>query len=90
MEVRHEPQHGRFTIDHGDAMSVLQYRMADEGVMHMIRTFVASEYREQGHGAMLVRAALDHAREQGYRITSSCWFVDAFVDAHEEYQPLRA
>jgi len=90
MQVTHEARQGRFLLEHEGTTSVLQYRMAGEEVMHMIRTFVAPEFRGRGFGARLVKTALDHAREQGYRVTSSCWFVDAYIDQNPEYADLRA
>jgi len=89
-EVRHDEVHARFLVDHGDGLSLLQYRKHEEPrVMHMIRTFVAPAHRNRGWGAVLVEAALEHARAEGYRVTSSCWFVDAYLDEHPEYAALR-
>jgi uncharacterized protein len=90
MQVTHEARQGRFLLEHEGTMSVLQYRMAADDVMHMIRTFVAPEFRGGGFGARLVKTALDHARDHGYRVTSSCWFVDAYIEQNPEYADLRA
>lgn len=90
MDVTHDERHARFVIEHEGTQSMVQYRMAGEGVMHLIRTWVAPEFRGSGFGALLVKEALDHARAQGLKITTSCWFVDEFLERTPEYQDLRA
>lgn len=64
--------------------------MEDDRTLHLIRTFVPPHLRGRGIGARLVKAALDHARAEGLRVTTSCWFVDAFLDRNPEYAELRA
>jgi predicted GNAT family acetyltransferase len=89
-EARHDPRHDRFVIEHEGTLSMVQYRRQDDGVLHLIRTWVAPEFRGSGFGAFLVRDALEWARAEGLKVTTSCWFVDAFLDEHPEYQDLRA
>lgn len=90
MDVTHDERHERFVIEHEGTLSMLQYRMAAPGVIHLVRTWVAPDFRGSGFGALLVQAALDHARAQGLNVTTSCWFVDAFIDENPAYEDLRA
>ena len=90
MQVTHDERHQRFVLEHEGTLSMLQYQPQGDEVLHLLRTWVAPEYRGRGFGALLVRAALDHARERGLKIRSSCWFVDEFVEKAPEYQDLWA
>ncbi|MEX2466141.1 MAG: GNAT family N-acetyltransferase [Gemmatimonadota bacterium] len=90
MDVTHDERHTRFVIEHEGTLSMLQYRMADPHTIHFVRTWVAPDFRGGGFGAWLVEAGLDYARDQGFKVTSSCWFVDEFIDRTPEYQDLQA
>ena len=90
MDVTHDERHERFVIDHEGTLSMVQYRRTAPGVLHLVRTWVAPEYRGGGFGAELVRAALDYARAEGLKITSSCWFVDEFIERVPGYDDLWA
>ena len=90
MDVTHDERHARFVLEHEGTLSMLQYRMESEGVIHFTRTWVAPEFRGGGLGVALVQAGLDYAREASLKVTSSCWFVDEFLDGVPEYQDLRA
>ena len=89
--VEHEPQRQRFVLHREGEEAVLDYRIHDEGrVLHLVRTWVPPRFRGGGLGAMLVKAGLEHARREGYRVTTSCWFVEEYVDAFPEYRELMA
>ena len=90
MEVNHDERHHRFVLEHEGTLSMVQYRREKDGVLHLVRTWVAPEYRARGFGVLLVRAALDYARAQGLKIRSSCWFVDEFIERVPEYEDLWA
>ena len=88
MDIRHEQANSRFSIDHGGSTSVLSYLMRGDDHIHFIRTWVPPAYRGSGYGAWLVKAGLDHAREEGLSVSTSCWFVDEFVAHNPEYGDL--
>lgn len=90
MEIVHDEQHHRFVLEHKGTLSMLQYREPAGEVVHLVRTWVAPQFRGSGFGAHLVKAALDWARAEGYKVTTSCWFVDEFFERRPEYQDLRA
>ena len=90
MEIEHDEANRRFVLERDGETAVLNYRFEDEGTLHLLRTWVPPRFRGRGDGARLVKAGLDHAREKGYRVTTSCWFVDEFLDRSPEYQDLRA
>jgi len=91
MDVTHDVENDRFQIDHGAERSFVEYRERGEpGRIHFVRTWVDPAHRGKGVGARLVRTALEHARREGLEVTSSCWFVDRFLDRNPEYGALRA
>ena len=90
MDIQHETGLSRFSIDHDGQKSVLSYLMRGEDHIHFIRTWVPPAFRGAGYGGFLVKSGLDYAREQGYSVSSSCWFVDEFVAHNPEYAELMA
>jgi hypothetical protein len=52
-------------------------------------TAVDPEHEGRGIASALVRHALDAAQAAGATVISSCWYVDAWLDRHPEYQHLR-
>ncbi len=73
----------------GELAGVLDYRLAG-GLADMFHTEVLTEYRGRGLAAILARAALHEAREQGWRIVPSCSYLHGYVAAHPEEEDLVA
>lgn len=88
--VDHDSEARRFTtvVDGDDAY--LAYEMLDAATMEATRTFTPRTSRGRGVAARLVRAALDHARERGWRVVPTCWYVAQWIDRHPEYRDLLA
>lgn len=90
LEVRNDAERGRFVAAVAGAEAFIQYRHEGDGSLHLIRTWVPPEARGGGVGALLAEFALDHARDEGLKVTTSCWFIDRFIDESPQYQDLRA
>lgn len=45
-------------------------------------------YRNKGVGERLVLDALAYAREHGYSVIPTCWFVRGLLKRHKQYQDL--
>lgn len=88
MNIRHEPERGRFFVSLGDGEGVLTYRKTGEDRLDFTRTFVPPEHRRQGIGASLVLAGLGFARAKGKRVIPTCPFVATVVEEHPEYRDL--
>jgi predicted GNAT family acetyltransferase len=74
----------------GDAEpGVLEFRLVGT-VASMNHTQIPVTLRGRGLGDVLVRAALDYARSQGWQVRPRCPFVAAFITAHPEYAALVA
>ncbi|RME90258.1 MAG: N-acetyltransferase [Anaerolineae bacterium] len=87
-EVIHLPEEGRFEIRIGEHVAELLYYVK-EGNIVFTHTGVPRPLEGQGIGSRLVRAGLEYARQEGYRVVPLCSFVDAYIRRHPEYQDLR-
>lgn len=89
-KVRHNPQRHRFylALDEGEAH--LDYERIGSETVDFAHTFVSEDLRGQGLASQVVRGALDHAREEGWKVIPSCPFVASYMRDHPEVQDLRA
>lgn len=58
-------------------------------VMEVTRTMVNEPYRGKGLAKQLLAAAVDYARENGYKIRSYCSFVSAALDSDSSLDDIR-
>ena len=86
-QIRHELSANRFELQMGDSTAVLQYSVQD-GTIFFTHTQVPTELEGKGIGSLLVRAGLDFARNNAYRVVPVCWFVAGYIERHTEYQDL--
>lgn len=77
--VEHQTEQSRFVINVGSQQAVLKYEH-HEGDIDFTSTFVPDNLRGQGLAEKLVHAGLAWAREQGYNIRASCWYVKLWLD----------
>ena len=76
--VIHEPDQHRFSAAMEGEQAVLEYTLVDGNGIDFTRTFVPPSFRGKGVAEKLVCTGLAWAREQGYTITASCWYVQKF------------
>ena len=86
-QVRHVPETHRFEMLAEGHTAELTYRLRGSTIT-FIHTGVPSEIEGRGIGSQLARAALEYARENSFRVVSTCWFVTGYIERHKEYQPL--
>jgi uncharacterized protein len=89
VNVRHNVAAHRFEAEVEGMTSVADYVRRD-GQMIMTHTFVPPELRGRGIAEKLVRAALEHARDEKVRVVPACSYVDIYIQRHPEFQPLVA
>ena len=89
-EVRDNPDRGRYelTVD-GALVGIADYRDTGEALLFP-HTEIDSSRRGQGHGAILVRGALDDVRRQGRSVIPACWYVAEFIRDNPDYADLVA
>ena len=79
----------RFELEVGGLVAVADYRLNGD-TMTITHTGVPAEFREQGIGQKLARAALDAARAQNLKVVPQCPFIASFIRENSEYQDLVA
>ena len=86
--VHHNQDKNRFEISlDGSEPAHADYRRnGDTHEFH--HTFVPESARGQGHAATIVRAALDYARDNKFKVEPSCSYVAGYIKRNPEYQPL--
>ncbi len=85
--VRNNPGESRFETTVDGYLCVAEYVLRD-GEMTFTHTFVPPELRGRGIAEKLVRTALDHARQERYRVVPACSYVATFIRRHREYVQL--
>jgi len=89
MDVTHDASGRRFaTIVEGHACEV-DYRLAD-GVMTITHTGVPAAVGGRGIAGALIRAALEHARAEGWKVVPACSYAVDWMKKHPEFDDLRA
>ena len=87
--IQHDQEHNRFLWTQEGHVCVVDYAL-DGDVMQILHTGVPAALGGQGIAGDLVRAALDTARAQGWRVRSFCSYATAYLQRHPEYQDLVA
>ncbi len=87
--IQHDPRHQRFSLEVEGHEAELLYR-CEAGRMTLFHTGVPVPISGRGIAARLVQAALDLAREQGWKVVPACSYAEAYMDKHPEYGDLRA
>lgn len=85
----HEHGQGRWTVALEGHLALLDYTI-DDGVLTIRHTEVPKPLGGRGIAGELVRAALEYARAQGYRVRPACEYAVAWMARHPEYEDLRA
>ena len=88
VDIRHERELSRFVATARGRDSYLRYTAVGDDKLDLVSTFVHRDLRGRGIGERLVKAALDHAREQGMSVIPSCWFVETVIDRNPLYRDL--
>jgi predicted GNAT family acetyltransferase len=97
LTVIHNPEASRFEVSVDGHLALADYRLVQSPgdgnapitVMQMTHTETPQALQGQGVAAALVRAALDHAAQQGWKVQPSCSYVRVYMDRHPETQSLR-
>jgi predicted GNAT family acetyltransferase len=88
-QVHDNPTRSRFEMTTPAGLAIADYRISGS-IMTIYHTEVPVPLRGQGHGARLVIGALRQARQKGYKVVPSCWFVRDVMQAFPEFADLRS
>jgi len=90
VSVRDDSEHSRYELSvAGSVIGIADYVLSGSTIVFP-HTVIQPEHRGQGFAAILVRAALDDAREQGRTVVPECSYVRDFVESNPEYRRLVA
>jgi len=86
--IEHQPDNNRFILAKDGHECVLDYKVSPStrseinsaaSVIDFTSTYVPFGLRGQGLAEKLVEQGLSWAKEQGYQIEASCWYVEKFL-----------
>lgn len=72
--IQHQANQQRFVAKVDGQLARLEYRVQGQSVT-FTSTYVPFSLRGKGYAERLVEAGLNWAREQGYDINTTCWYV---------------
>ncbi len=87
--IRHDPKTLRFNTVVDGVTGYVEYELAGD-VMTITHTIVPPAIGGRGIAGALVKAALDHARAEGWKIVPQCSYADTWMRRHPDYEGLRA
>ena len=87
LDIRHEPERYRFVVEVEGTTSYVRYAIGP-GTLDLLSTYVHPDVRGRFVGEKLVKRALEYARENGYEVIPTCWFVDTVVRRNPQYKEL--
>ncbi|UGT60167.1 GNAT family N-acetyltransferase [Nocardia asteroides] len=89
-ELKHNAEDTRFEI-YVDEVLAGYADYAERGtVRDFNHTVTFPEFRRRGVAAEVVEYALRDSREHGFTVLPTCWYVEQFIAAHNEYRDLVA
>jgi predicted GNAT family acetyltransferase len=87
-QVVDRPEQHRFEITaDGQVAGFADYQLRGQQIM-FTHTEVDEAYEGKGLGSVLVRHALDAARDRGLAVLPLCPFVRSWIARHPDYLPL--
>jgi predicted GNAT family acetyltransferase len=89
IEIRHNVTAKRFEATVNKLLCRCDYRMHGNTMM-LVHTEVPPLLEGKGFASRLVRAAFDHARENGLDVLPVCSYVAAWARRHPEVETLLA
>ncbi|MDO5505985.1 MAG: GNAT family N-acetyltransferase [Pseudoxanthomonas suwonensis] len=89
IDIGHDPDARRFSALVDGHTGYASYQLED-GVMTIDHTIVPREIGGRGIAGALVKAALEHARAEGWTVRPTCSYADTWMRRHPEYEDMRA
>ena len=87
-QAQHEENRARFVIVVEEEEAFVEYRRPDERTLDLVHTLTPPAARGKGIAGVLVRTALEYAREHGLRVIPTCSYVASYLERHPEYASL--
>ncbi len=91
VRIEDNTAHNRFDLFVGEELvGILGYRDADDGAVAFMHTVVKEDFSDRGWAAVLVRGALNTARDRQWRIVPICTYVTRYLARNPEFLDLVA
>lgn len=87
--IQHDPSTHRFNTVVDDVTGYVEYELAGD-VMTITHTIVPPAIGGRGLAGALVKAALDRARAEGWKVVPQCSYADTWMRRHPDYEDMRA
>lgn len=75
----HQSEQSRFIVEVDKQQSRLEYELMPRNGINFTCTFVPEALRGRGIAEKLVHTGLAWAREKGFEVQASCWYVRRFL-----------
>lgn len=86
-EVINDKQGSRFVMN-VDEHEVYVLYAEDKNAIDLYSTYTPPQLRAQGLASVVVKSALEYAKEKNLKVIAGCWYVRKFIDENQEYQNL--
>lgn len=86
-EVINDKQGSRFFMN-VDEHEVYVLYAEDKNTIDLYSTYTPPQLRGQGLASVVVKSALEYAKEKNLKVIAGCWYVRKFIDENQEYQNL--
>jgi predicted GNAT family acetyltransferase len=87
ISIQHDIALKQFFVIIDGHRCVLDYQWG-AGIMTIAHTGVPDAVGGRGIAAALTHAALEHARDSGWKVVPACSYAAAYIRRHPEYQSL--
>ena len=88
-DIAHRSERRRFVTEVDGHEAYVEYEI-EGGAMIITHTIVPAAIGGRGIAARLVRAAVEHARQEGLKVVPACSYAAAWFAKHPEYADLEA
>jgi predicted GNAT family acetyltransferase len=88
-KIEHQPARRRFEVTLDGHQGRIEYEL-HPGLMTIVHTEVDPALEGRGVAGALVRAALEHARQQGLKVDAECSYTRSYMERHPETMDLKA
>lgn len=87
LDITHNQAANRFETTIDGQTGYISYQDRNDKLVYD-HTIVPQQLGGQGIGSVLVKHALDYAREHDKKVVPQCSFVASYISKHPEYQDL--
>lgn len=89
LQVQHDKSKEKFFALVDGKEAKLEYSVLPDGkTLNYKHTFVPEELRGRGIAEIVVKFALDYARDNGFKIIPTCSYVKRIIAKNPQYQSL--